>query len=232
MKKQLLLMGLVAAGAVGLTGCSNHYDEILGPHEVDGHKLASKLEDGKEYYLGVFDPEDNGVKFMNGDLHRDSKGEYPFYMAKNTKVGLDNAAKVEVKFTQDNHFKLLVHTPKSGMHWSEKYITLYEAQSSYGNKVVSIHAADEGETSFKLDGKTYKIVADEFEFLEAFDEVPVYSAAVAHQYVGAGEEEPVYRVFGTGIDGDTEKQYISIDCSSIDKAIDTTTYWIAHFFEA
>lgn len=232
MKKQLLLLGLVAAGAVGLSGCNDHYDEIQGPHEVDGHKLAKKLEDGKQYYMGVYDPEDNGVKFVNGNPHKDENGTYPFYMAKNEKVGLENAAKVEVKFTKDNHFKLLVHTPKTSQHWSEKYITLYEAVSSYSNKVVSIHAAAEGETSFKLDGKKYNIVADEFEFIESYSDVPIYSVAVAHQYEAAGETEPVYRVFGTGIDGDTDKQYISVDCSTIDKAMDTSTYWIAHFFEA
>ena len=235
MKKQILLMGLVAAGAIGLSGCSDHFDEILGPHEVEGHKMVSKLEDGKQYYMGVFDPDDNGVKFINGDYHTDEKGFYPFYMAKNTKAGLENAAKVEVQFTKDNHFRLLVHTPKKDQKWSEKYITLYEAVSSYSNKVMSIHAAsDPEEKSFKSekDGKTYKVAVNEFEFLECYEEVPIYSAAAAYVFSAAGEEDPVYRVFGTGINGDTNKQHISVDCKSIDQAIDANTYWIAHFFEA
>ena len=232
MKKQLLLLGLVTGGAIGLASCGNSlFKEVAGPHDIDGHKLVDKLEDGKQYYMGVYDEEIDDVRFVNGDQHRDDRGVYPFYMAKNDEGGLDNAAKVEVKFTDSTHFKLLVHTPEDGMHWSDKYITLYTAESSYGNNVVSIHAADEDETSFvDQKGNTCNILTYEFEWLESYAELPMFTIGFKYQDERNGEEEPMFRVFGSGIDGNTGSQYKSVDCKHIDKALEE--YWVVHFFEA
>lgn len=238
MKKSLIILPLLAVVGGALASCGNdgpkvnYYDQIEGPHEIEGHKLADKLVDGKQYYLGVYDPSIDDVRFINGDPHRDSGKEYPFYMAKNDEGGLDNAAKVEVKFTDSSHFKLLVHTPDEDQHWSEKYITLYAASSSYGNNLLSIHAADEGETEFvDIDGNTQTILTYEYEWMESYLEMPVYSSVFKYQDEREAEEEAIPRMFGTGIDTNAGEQYKSVDCKVGTSAV-AEDYWIAHFFEA
>ncbi len=41
--------------------------------EFQGHKIATKVKDGGEYYLGVYRKNEELMRFGNGDYHHDDK---------------------------------------------------------------------------------------------------------------------------------------------------------------
>lgn len=195
--------------------------------EYNGYKLVEKPTDGHEYLIGIYKHNKDKMTFVNGNYHSDSKGTYEYYMS--TSEGTADAAKVVVKFTGTDTFRLQVKAP--GKAWDNKWIGIYAASSSYGNNVWSIaHLDTEGQATFTPTGKqTAEKAYSDFTYVERFEDNAAAAFAVMVADSRADEDVATPKFFGTGIPKTGE--YVSMDCAAYGKALDHDTYDLAHFYE-
>ena len=148
------------------------------------------------------------------------KGKYPYYMSEtvvDSEDGFAGMATVTAKFVDDTHFTLQITA--DGKDNDGKYISIYKAQSSFSNQVMSIHCADEIGEKFKDQECYYN-----FEWLDVYDEYSIKTAVISMTDERVGETEDTPKFFGT------DDQYVSMDCAHEDKAF-METYNLAYFYE-
>lgn len=238
MKKSLFVLPLLALIGGALAGCGDNpnpgpnpgpepdpkpviSDEKLPPEEAFGHKRVTSIEDGKSYYFGIYKKNSGETyHFLNGNEHSDAKGKYPYYMSEtvvDSEDGFAGMATVTAKFVDDTHFTLQITA--DGKDNDGKYISIYKAQSSFSNQVMSIHCADEIGEKFKDQECYYN-----FEWLDVYDEYSIETAVISMTDERVGETEDTPKFFGT------DDQYVSMDCAHEDKAF-METYNLAYFYE-
>ena len=224
--KKLSILALAMVGSACLASCGVEVPkDIPGPHEFQGYKMVGEVKDGKRYLLAFYNPGEDYIRFISGKQHEDSKGKYPYYMG--TVAGtVQGAAEVEIHYTDKTHFTMKVITDNED--WSNKYIGVYPATSAYSNEVLSIYAGSSVGEAHETDDCWY-----EYEFCQTFAGVNIYSVVLNVADIRF-EDEPSPKMFGAGITTDKAgnvEEYISMDCTRADNAIDPETYHIAHFFE-
>ena len=260
MKKQLFLLPLLA-GFV-LTGCkitigdktitflekkqqenNSEVEEDTGAlpshmlEKFEGYKLARKVKNGGRYLLGVYRTKEDLMRFANGEMHKDSKGSYPFYLE--TVAGtVQGAAEVEVKFVSDDEFTLQVFAP--GKAWDQKYIGIYNGLSIYDKQVVSIAMLDSTDqtkytcTAPDKNGnpktETYTEFDYKFKFLNEFEGNKMYTPVVYAQYAGLADEEATPKFMGTG-HAKSGADYTSIDSKNTYEAVEPSDYDLVHLYE-
>lgn len=199
-------------------------DAKLAPAEFLGHKRADKLEEGKDYYLAVCKKnENNRMMFVNGNPHSDAKGEYPFYMAEteiDTAEKLQYAAKITVDYVEGSTTEFTLQVHKEGGKNDGKYVGVYLADSTYGNQVLSFYLADN--VGDKHEGKEECYY--NFSWLDKFEEYNINTAVIKIQDTRLGDDKPEPKFIGTG------GEYISMDCSNADKAMNED-YNLGYFYE-
>lgn len=209
------------------------------------HNRVSSLEDGGHYLLGYYRAYSGKMRFANAEPHKDEKGnEYPFYLgtgeesaAEEEFENVGEAAEIVVDFIPETNKFTMKYSSESG-RYDGKYLSIYCADSAYGNQVYSFYlsseygAAKESEPSAQTSGQ--KCYYD-FEMMDSYQVdakhsynlgVPVISFADDRQ----SEEEATPKFLGSGVDGDGVG-YISIDCVNPTKAM-LETYNLAFFYEA
>lgn len=200
----------------------------LGPDEFLGHKRATELEEGKDYYLGIYKKNYDEMWFINGEPHKDKNGEYPYYMSETQVVkeaDFADVATVQIEYTNDEHTKFTIQIFKAGAQNDYKYISVYKAESSYENYVMSIHCATEPGESYinPVTGDEYETFY-EFEWLDEYNYTFVKTAVIMVQDERLEEEEPAPKFLGT------DDEFVSMDCGQSDK-IGIDTYNLGYFYE-
>ena len=248
MKKRLLLLpllaGLTLAGCeftiggnkITIGGKKDKNGEIQkNPYimnEFQDYKLAKEVKDGQRYLLGVYRQKENLMRFVNGKMHEDNNGSYPYYMG--TISGTTNGAAEIEAHVSGSTFSLQVHAP--GEVWDGKYIGVYPATSSFNNSVMSIALLDDPDQTLytPLNGGSQVGTSGKFTYYESYDGREAYAPAILFKYPGL-DEEKVPKFLGTGhvSDIDLEKgedDYISVDCKSYEIALDPEAYDLAHLY--
>lgn len=196
--------------------------------EFGSYKLARKVENGKKYLMGVYKVGNDEMRFANGDYHRDNKGFYPFYMGQTVNT-TDGAAEFEVNFVNSDEFTMKVHAPDQV--WDGKYVGVYPATSSYGNSVMTLALLDDPNQTTYVDPKSGNSIpagtdiVSKFKYFESYNQVVTYAPAALYKYPDV-DETAVPKFFGTGAD------YVSMDCTTYEKAFAPDDYFMAHFYEA
>lgn len=265
MKKTGLLLMIAALGAVALGGCDNgenpknvddeEEEELLPPpqlvdkeaklrgcQDIEGHALVKEIEDGAEYYMGIYHTNGDDLdelRFINGEPHKDSKGSYPYYLGTDSEddTSIEESAKVKIHKNGDT-FKISIH--KQGAEYDGQYIGVYMATSSYNKDVFSIHMDANGvsgkQTFDVTDARGTKTVSNTdvyYDFVwSTYNEdyeLYTYSPTVMIKDTRAEENNATPKYLGTGANGD--EYYISIDCKNEDSALGDETYSLTHFFE-
>ena len=244
MKKRLFLLPLI--GGMLLSGCD--FEDLMfwkkatlpenTLEEFQGYKVVTKVKEGKRYLLGDYRHREDLMRFAAGDYHRDSKGEYPFYMS--TVAGTtEGAAEFEIKYTNKSagEFSIQVFTKDSSYPWNNKYIGVYAAQSTYGNQVMSLALLDKPDQTSYTDPKSGNSVkvSGTFTFVKTYEGLNAYAPAAPFAYPDV-DPEPVPKFLGSSMitqeDFDKgEPDYISMDCKKWEDALDPNKYDLAHFYE-
>lgn len=208
--------------------------------EFQGHKLTTKVEDGKEYYLGVYRRNEDLIRFANGDYHRDDNGSYPFYMGT---VGgtTQGAATVKVEMLEGNKFGLKVicdpSVPADNAPWNGKYIGVYAAISSFGNDVTSIALLDDPtQTTYNTiphqNNKSQVVSCSGiFEMIEYYDDMPAAAPAIMFEHEVLDEGSATPKFFGTGHNESyDEPDYTSFDAKNYIEALNIENYDLMHLY--
>ena len=173
------------------------------------------------------------MRFFSGDCHKDSKGQYPFYMG--TLEDFDSyegAAEIEVVFLNDEEFTMQVSAP--GQFWDGKYIGVYSAHSSNQNPVMSIAPLDSPDQTeyypVQQNGDPGEDLADtpsaKWKFHTVEDDVQIYAPAADYMYSELGDQSATPKYLGTGA-----AKFVSIDCKQASAALDGIEYDLAHLYE-
>lgn len=196
------------------------------------HKRVSEVVDGGHYYLGYYRAYSEGMRFANGEPHKDGDKTFPFYIGTDEEGKIANAAEIIIDYN-DGGTSFTMQIDKDGATWDDRYLSVYMASSSYGNIVYSIYAAEkvgdkhagteEGATSSGED------CYYDFQMMPTYNDYNLGVPYVAIQDTRLEEEEPQPKFLGSGVDGDGVG-YISIDCSNAEKAMGDT-YNLAFFYE-
>lgn len=247
MKKHLFLLPLV--GGLLLSGCSiedlmfwKKSSKVEFPantlEEFKGYKIATSVKDGGRYLLGDYRHREDLMRFAQGDYHRDSKGEYPFYMS--TVAGTtEGAAEFEVKFTNKSkgEFSLQVFCANTSLPWNGKYVGAYAAKSSYDNQVMSLALLDSPTQTHYTDPKsgTSYTCKGIFQFYTVYEDLPAYAPAIPFAYPNI-DPEPVPKFLGSSLLSQEnfdrgEPDYTSMDCKKWEDALTPDKYDLAHFYE-
>ena len=251
MRKRLFLLPIMAG--LALTGCDFNFFGLFGGgdksaqalqqlidngaalKEFKGYEVATKVEDGGEYLLGVYRKNEDLIRFANGDYHKDAAGTYPFYMA-TVSATTEGAAKVTVKFQSKDKFSLQVSCP--GKPWDGKYIGLYPTKATK-NFVTSLALLDDPNQKVYTTIPNHQNPTAEqkncyglFTWFDYCEGSPVCAPGITMQHPDV-DEEPVPKFFGTGHDADaaTKGDYTSIDAKSWEAAIDNEAYDLMHLYK-
>ena len=251
MKKRLFLLPIMAG--LALTGCDFDFFGLFGGGDkseqalqqlVDNgaaiktfreYTIATKVEDGGEYLMGVYRKNEDLMRFANGEYHKDAAGTYPFYMATVSKE-TSEAATVKVKFHTKEKFSLQLSCP--GKPWDGKYIGFYPAKATK-NFVSSIALLDDPTQKIYNTIPTHQNPTSEqkncyglFTWFDYCEGMPVCAPGITYQHPDV-DEEPVPKFMGTGHDADaaTKGDYTSIDAKSWEAATDNEAYDLMHLYK-
>lgn len=257
MKKRLVLLPLLAG--LALTGCeitlfgkkiggggeetktSAALQELLDAgaalKNFQGHELVTSVKDGEEYLFGVYRKNEDLMRFVSGDYHRDDNGFYPFYMG--TVAGTtEGAATVKVEMLEGNTFGLKISC-NSSLPWNGKYIGVYAATSSYSNEVTSIALLDSPtQTSFRTianhqAGAKTVTCSGVFEMYEYYEGMPACAPGVKYLHPSLDEDVATPKFLGTGHNNsydESEPDYTSIDAKQNVDALSIDAYDLAHLY--
>ena len=245
MKKRLLILPLLAFATGALAGCEKEdpkpkptptptptptpdpvpidYDCKLPPEDCFGHKRITQApEEGKEYYFGIYKKSSQTWMFINGEPHSDSNGVYPYYMSETTvaaEADFSKVAKVKVTYVAESTTKFNLQILKDGTTNDQKYISVYEANSSHNNNVMSVHAATEIGEKFESKDCYY-----DFEWITKFENYNFNTVAIKTTDARVQETEPTPKFFGTA------DAFISMDCAHPDKVLEDE-YNVGYLYE-
>lgn len=114
-----------------------------GPETYQGYRrVMTAPVDGKDYIYGIYQANLDKNIFMNGDFHRDEKGEYPYYFTTSDQVA--DAVKVRCTYTDDTHFDIQIIGGGKYTTYDGCYLEIYQ-----DGKYTSLR----GVTSFSSDYK-------------------------------------------------------------------------------
>ena len=249
MKKHLVLLPMIAG--LALTGCdlfgkkdNKNGDSVTFPDnflkEFRGYELATSVEDGGRYLLGVYRVRYDQIRFANGDYHWGTNSKtkqwdwFPYYMG-TIGATVEGACEVEVKMVGNNQFTLQVFA--EGKPWHQKYIGIYGATSGYDNKVTSIGLFDSPNAKTYTDPKTsdyYSSVATKFEYYTEYNGVKAYAPAIPYLFEGKDEEAtPKFLGIGHASEETIAKEgdYIAIEAKSFEGALDYEAFDLAHLYK-
>lgn len=242
MKKSLVLLPLLSA--LALVGCGKKDDqgnqgnqeELIdkaGPAQVGDFKRVDNPVVGKSYVFGFYLPEDEEVRFATGNYHSDSKGQYPYYMAtKSTSSAddLDELAKFTFEDAGNGQYKIKVTCEDTEKPWHDMYVAVYAATSTYSNNVFSFAPVEDINQQYQPVDKTLSPegelvdVIGKFDFVKNGEGCKLNTIGFTAAHFNEPDDEK-FRTFGCQY-----QDYVSIDCSAIDKAI-SDDYSVAHFYE-
>ena len=248
MKKSLILLPLLAA--LALVGCGKEeaggnnnggnsddtevddgFIDKLGPDQVGVFKRVDEPELGKSYVFGYYDYNSEELRLANGKYHSDSKGFYPYYMAtEQTTEDSDELARFTLEDGGTGKYMVKVSCADTEKPWHNKYMSIYSATSSYDNLVFSIAPVDDVDGQYQPLDKQLNPNGDPVDVIGRFDFVKddevSHLSTIGISVTHAQEvDADIFRTFGCAYGS-----YVSIDCSSIDKAIGDD-YSVAHFYE-
>ena len=249
-KKLAMLFG---AGIMALTACSLPFgnkakkaikdleDQGAILSEFQGHKVATKVKDGDEFYMGIYRRNEDLIRFCNGKYHEDSAGFYPFYMS-TTSATVEGACTVKVEMinSKEKTFGLLVSAP--GEVWDGKYLGVYGSLSSVGknNPVTSLALLDDP-TQTEYDTITNHQVKNSetvscsgvFKFFDYYEDEPVCAPGCIYKNTYFDEEEATPKFFGTGHNSkvdEGEEDYFSMDAKMWAEAVSPEAYDLMHLY--
>ncbi len=126
-----------------------------GPDTYQGYKkVLTAPENDKEYIYGIYQANLDKMIFLNGDHHRDDKGEYPYYLT--TSGDPTKAVKIQCHYTDATHFTIKIVGGGEYQTHDGQYLSVYEGQKSDGTKVTSLQASATQGSWYFLESYEYK----------------------------------------------------------------------------
>lgn len=152
-----------------------------GPDTYQGYKkvLTAPVND-KDYIYGIYQANLDKMIFLNGDHHRDEKGEYPYYLT--TSGDPTKAVTIRCHYVDTTHFTIQIIGNGEYHTHDGQYLSVYEGQKSDGTKVTSLQASDtQGQwyflQSYEHKSTTYVLNTNVMDLAsEGFAEQPVTMA--------------------------------------------------------
>ena len=130
-----------------------------GPDTYQGYKkVLTAPENDKEYIYGIYQANLDKMIFLNGDHHRDEKGEYPYYLTTSDQVA--DAVKVRCTYTDDTHFDIQIIGGGKYTTYDGCYLEIYQ-----DGKYTSLR----GVTSFSSDYKGWTFLKTYSDGVNSFD---------------------------------------------------------------
>lgn len=162
-----------------------------GPDTYEGYGkvLTAPVDDGI-YIFGNYQVNLDKMLFMNGDIHRDSKGEYPWYAT--SSYSPTGAIEIKVEYVDETNFTMLVIGNGECDDNDGKYLSVHETYNqTSGHKTVSFGFVDEPvnwQFSEKLQTPVRDLTKEKTEVesdeacLGTYDEYETFSATQDFRY--------------------------------------------------